>query len=279
MGVGETEAKPRDHLFGESEDEISRLDLQHFMFRWEFGSDFLAPIQTPTAILDVACGTGRWARDMARRFPGAAVIGFDINREQMDRSLEEGAAKGTDYLPDNCTFTVSDALRPFDFADASFDLTMARATSAFVPVGQWPQLVREMTRVTRHGGWVEIRDFGLVRSQSSSLDRATLLFAQLAAARRIHPGVGPYLEEYIAAAQLQHVAIRRVTVQSGPQASRGGRLMLTDYLTLLGRVTPLIARSGLLSETEWEQLVAQARYEAAGASTAVELTAACGQRP
>jgi 2-polyprenyl-3-methyl-5-hydroxy-6-metoxy-1,4-benzoquinol methylase len=61
----------RPYIFGESEAEISRLDLQHYMFRWEFGGDISAPLQAPSGILDVACGTGRLARDLARQFPDA----------------------------------------------------------------------------------------------------------------------------------------------------------------------------------------------------------------
>src|SRR5215472_4859456 len=90
--------KPRDYLLGAGEAEISRLDLQHLLFRWELGDDFLAPVTTPRAILDVACGTGRWAREMARRFPQANIVGFDINYEQIERSLAEGAAGGRDLL-------------------------------------------------------------------------------------------------------------------------------------------------------------------------------------
>jgi tRNA G46 methylase TrmB len=89
----------RDYVLGAGEAEISRLDLQHFIFRWELGDDFLAPVTNPRAILDVACGTGRWAREVARRFPQANIIGFDINYEQIERSLAEGAARGSDLMP------------------------------------------------------------------------------------------------------------------------------------------------------------------------------------
>ncbi len=266
------------YLFGESEAEISRLDMQHFLFRWEFRGDFSAPIKAPRDILDVACGTGRWARDVARRFPQAVVIGFDTNREQIERSLAEGAARGTDTLPPNCTFRTGDALQPFTFADGSFDFVMARANSAYLPVSRWPAVVREMARVTRRGGWVEVRDFGLVQSQSTALDKLTLLFAQVAASRGLHPGSGPYLGDYLRGAPLRNVRVRQATVRAGPRATRGGRLMLIDYLTLLERVTPLVEQIGLLSAGEWDRLLRRARLETASATTEVTLTAAYGQR-
>lgn len=266
------------YLFGESEAEISRLDMQHFLFRWEFGGDFSAPIRAPREILDVACGTGRWARDMARHFPQATVIGFDVNREQIERSLAEGAVKGTDTLPPNCTFLTGDALQPFGFANGAFDFVMARANSAYLPVSRWPSMVAEMARVTRRGGWVEVRDFALVQSESQALDKLTLLFAQVAANRGLHPGSGPYLGDYLRGAPLRNVHVRRVTARAGARATRGGRLMLIDYLTLLERVTPLVAQIGLLPAAEWEHLLRRARLETASTTTEVTLTAAYGQR-
>lgn len=274
----------RPYIFGASEGEISRLDLQHYMFRWEFGGDFSAPLDAPWNVLDVACGTGRWARDMARQFPQATVIGFDINQQQLEASLAEGARTGTDSVPDNCAFQVGNALEPFRFADGSVDFVMARATSAFIPVSQWPSVIAQMARVCRPGGWVELRDFGLVRSPHSALNELTVKFANLAAVRGIYPGAGPYLGDFLQTVGLRNVQVRRVSVRSGgPQrATRGGRLMLADYLALLDRVTPFIAQTQIEQTDRWQRLLAQARSETAlhpdACYAEVELTSAMGQR-
>ena len=277
------DADARGYIFGESEGEISRLDLQHYMFRWEFGGDFLAPLGSPLNILDVACGTGRWARDMARQFPQTAVIGFDINQQQLEASLAEGERSGADYLPENCTFLTGDALEPFNFPDGVFDFVMARATSAFIPVTKWPLVISQMARVCQPGGWIELRDFGLVRSPHSALNELTVKFANLAAARGIYPGAGPYLGDFLRAAGLRNVQTRQAPVRSGGphRATRGGRLMLADYLALLDRVTPFIAQAGIEQPDRWRQLLAIARNETALSPDTcyaeVELTAAIGQ--
>src|SRR5579875_2352720 len=90
----------QEYIFGQGQLEANRLDLQHFMFRWEFEGDYTAPVRNPLAILDVACGTGRWAREMARRFPNATVFGFDINQEQINVANLEATKRG-ETLPDN----------------------------------------------------------------------------------------------------------------------------------------------------------------------------------
>jgi ubiquinone/menaquinone biosynthesis C-methylase UbiE len=261
----------RDYIFGEGEQEIARLDMQHYMFRWEFGGDYLAPIR-PTAILDVACGTGRWAMDMAQRFPEAAVVGFDINSDLIERARNDSG------LPTNCTFLVGDALKPFAFESSSFDFVMARANSAYIPIPQWPTVVAEMARVTRSGGWIELRDFGLVSSDSPALTTLTELFASMAAMRPIYPGAGAHLATFLREAGLRDVKARTVTVRVGRRTSRGGRLMLADYLSLLDRVTPVIAQLGLAPRAQWQDWLLRARQETTTGTTRVDLTAAYGRR-
>jgi ubiquinone/menaquinone biosynthesis C-methylase UbiE len=261
----------RDYIFGESEHEISRLDMQHYMFRWEFGGDYLAPVR-PTSILDVACGTGRWAMDMAQRFPRANVVGFDINGDLIAR------ARSDPGLPENCLFLEGDALKPFTFDPGSFDFVMARANSAYIPVPQWPAVVAEMARVTVPGGWIELRDFGLVQSDSPALTALTEQFAQMASMRPIYPGSGAHLAAFLREVGLRDVKARTVTVRVGRRSSRGGRLMLTDYLSLLERVTPLIAQVGLASWAQWEDWLTRARRETITGASHVDLTAAYGRR-
>lgn len=280
-----TAGSPRDsgYIFGESDAEISRLNFQHFMFRFAFGGDFSVPIESPRSILDVACGTGRWAREMARRFPVANVLGFDINRDQLEASLAEGERLGNDFLPTNCSFLQGNALQRFGFYDASFEFAMARACSAFIPAASWPQVVGELARVTQPGGWVELRDFGLVNSPNTALNELTVKFANLAQKRGIHPGAGPFLGQYLEGSGLRDIHVQNVRVRSGfASGTRAGQLMLADYMALLDRVTPGVEAAGVDSAAHWRALLAQAREETRQSPDSqyaeVELTAAYGRR-
>lgn len=291
MGDHQVQQAPRSpadagsegYIFGESDAEISRLNFQHFMFRYAFGGDFSAPLDAPRSILDVACGTGRWAREMARRFAGTNVIGFDINRDQLDASLAEGERLGDDYLPANCTFLQGNALERFEFYTASFDYVMARACSAFIPAALWPQVVAEMARVTAPGGWVELRDFGLVNSPNTALNELTVKFAHLAQKRGIHPGAGPFLGQYLQSAGLRNVRVQHIRVRSGfGRGTRAGQLMLADYLALLDRVTGGIEAAGVDTAAHWHMLLGKARDETRQSPDTqyaeVELTSAFAQR-
>jgi ubiquinone/menaquinone biosynthesis C-methylase UbiE len=253
------ESDAGNYIFGEGEAESSRLNFQHYMFRMAFQGDFSAPVNSPRDILDVASGTGRLARELARQFPQANVIGFDINWDQLNASL----AEGIDQLPENCTFLLGNALETFAFSPGSFDFAMARACSSFIPVSQWPQVIREMMRVTRRGGWVEIRDFGLVRSPNMALNELTAKFAHMTNARGLTPGAGPFLRQYVELVGGRQLQLRQVTVRSGVpgMATRAGQLLLADYLALMERVTPVVSQTSLDTPQHWQGLIRQVRED------------------
>lgn len=62
--------------------------------------NYAAPIGSPSSILDVGTGTGRWAREMAITFPNANVVGVDVNL-----SPDDGASsrRTDDLRPPNHT--------------------------------------------------------------------------------------------------------------------------------------------------------------------------------
>jgi ubiquinone/menaquinone biosynthesis C-methylase UbiE len=260
------------YIFGRGRNEINRLDMQHYMFRIVFHGDFSAPISNRGAFLDVACGTGLWASQMAQRFPQANVFGFDKNTAQFINAR----------LPRNCTLLAGDALDRFPFNNGDFDYVMARANSAYVPQDRWPQHLAEMVRVTKPGGWIEVRDFGVVESQSPSVTALTRLFVQLAERIGIYPGVGPYIEAMFKQIPFSVVRVQSRVVVARPHSlfdrSQGGELMIRDYLAVLERVTPLVDRLGLVNESDWRSMLQVALQEIQHYPSRVTLTSAIGRK-
>ena len=64
--------------------EVNRLDFQHYMMRAALHGNYAAPISAPESILDVGCGTGRGAIEMAQLFPAARVVGVDVGPPSRD---------------------------------------------------------------------------------------------------------------------------------------------------------------------------------------------------
>jgi ubiquinone/menaquinone biosynthesis C-methylase UbiE len=94
----------------------------------------------PSHVLDLGTGTGLAAFVVARRFPGAEVVGADL----APRMLDEARRKTPPELAGRVTFQEADASH-LPFPDDGFDLvTLANMIPFF----------DELARVTAPGGWV-----------------------------------------------------------------------------------------------------------------------------
>jgi ubiquinone/menaquinone biosynthesis C-methylase UbiE len=104
-------------------------------------------------VLDVACGPGGWAQEVAFTYPKIEVVGFDISQAMIDYARMQAKAQGLD----NVSFQVMNLLKPLDFPDHSFDLVNARFIN-FLPAAAWPQLMQEFGRITRPGGFIRLTE-------------------------------------------------------------------------------------------------------------------------
>jgi Methylase involved in ubiquinone/menaquinone biosynthesis len=139
------------YLLPKDNQEINRLDFQHFGLKLLLGSNYKAPLDPSQirAILDVGSGTGRWLAEMAQEFPNAHIDGVDI--EPPASHIQ---------LPSNCLFTQCDVLKGLPFQDGSFQYVHQRLLVGGVPTYQWPFLTQELIRVLYPGGWLELLESG-----------------------------------------------------------------------------------------------------------------------
>lgn len=66
-------------------------------------------------VLDVGCGPGSWAMEIAGEYPKSQVVGIDIN-PMFPRDIK----------PSNCTFHQYNLLDGLPFEDGSFDYIFMR---------------------------------------------------------------------------------------------------------------------------------------------------------
>ena len=245
------------YIFPKDEEEGSRLDLQHHLFKLAAGGLYRAPLYQPRSILDVACGTGIWAREMAQHFPKAQVIGFDIDKSLPEKAMELLGPGG--QFPQNFRFQVADALQPFPFQDATFDFVHARLISPFVPIPRWPDVLREMMRVLKPGGVIEVVDMqGPPRTPSPAFMALFSLSAELMTQRHLFVGVGDALKDLLPQAGAQGMQQRAFVLGSD---TRQARLLAADLLAAQGHVKPFLVQTGKITEEDFDRLYAQARVE------------------
>ncbi len=105
-------------------------------------------------VLDIGCGPGGWALDMAKTYEHMNVVGIDTSKTMIAHAREEKKLHGLK----NIKFEVMDALQPLSFAESTFDLVNIRNAVGYVPKLDWPILLKECYRITKVGGILRLTE-------------------------------------------------------------------------------------------------------------------------
>jgi ubiquinone/menaquinone biosynthesis C-methylase UbiE len=256
--------------------EVQRLDFQHYMLRYLLRGNYAAPVANPTAILDVGCGTARWAIEMATVFPHTNVIGVDLVPPPVE---ETGVALATSARPDNFAFVQGNILEGLPFADGTFDFTHMRLLVFALPQDRWQDVANELMRVTRPGGWVEWLEGDIFTKQpGTACERLNQLANEAAARRGVDPSYVYRIGEFLHNAGLSNIQTRDIILPAGGRMGRIGQMSVTDYLAVIsGMRGPLIAM-GVTTPQEFDHLMSQARIELERGQSYWRFPLAYGQR-
>ncbi len=114
-------------------------------------SDFLRhKDQRRMALLDVACGTGRFTRFARQAFPRLAVTGSDLSEAYLDEARDHVRPYGVEFKAGQ-----AEAL---PFADASFDIVTSIFLFHEVPPMIRRAIAKEFARVLKPGGLLVFMD-------------------------------------------------------------------------------------------------------------------------
>ncbi|CAG8519956.1 8812_t:CDS:2 [Dentiscutata erythropus] len=142
------------YFFPNDEQEIDRLQLQHYMMRFIWCSNFSSPVRDlldegGARVLDVGCGPATWVLEMASDFPKCVFTGVDIV-PVMPLTIK----------PQNANFIEANLLEGLPFPDNHFDFTYIRFLNCAFPFNLWStHAIPELIRVTKPGGYIEIMEW------------------------------------------------------------------------------------------------------------------------
>ena len=214
---------PKDAL----EDE--RLRFQHYALHHAFGNHYLAPLSPDTrTILDVGSGTGIWAMDMAQQFPHAHILGVDIALTSLPQTL-----------PGTCVFVQADILQGLPFPAHQFDFTHQRLLVGAIPAPRWPEVVRELVRVTRPRGWIELLEVGItVQNAGPATERLLAWVRETSQVFGIEFKMVEQLGNLLKQAGCQSVEVQDIPVPLGAWAGRNGEMLKLDALRVFQALRP-----------------------------------------
>jgi ubiquinone/menaquinone biosynthesis C-methylase UbiE len=261
------------------DEEINRLDFQHYMLRYAFQGLFAAPISQPHSILDVGTGTGRWAMEMAMAFPSANVIGVDVKPPALDERAS--ANPNADVRPQNYTFVPGNLLEGLPFADRTFDYVHQRLLFTAIPHDRWPSVLRELIRVTRPGGWIELVDSIGLANGGPNVEQLMVWIRQLSSRRGVDLMDGGRIGDYMRATPLLQQSARRVDLPTGVHGGRLGRMVATDFVSVCRGFGGVAVAQGITTQSAWDTTLErmQADLNQPTNRCVTPFFIVCGQRP
>ncbi|EMD01081.1 hypothetical protein BAUCODRAFT_29465 [Baudoinia panamericana UAMH 10762] len=142
------------YLLGRSSWESCRLNLQHYLFKEDFGYLLHPSVNTTekSLIADVGCGTAIWPIQLAKTLPPSVEIhGFDIDLKQ---------APPPQWLPDNLKLDTLDALAEIpEHLRGKYDVVHLRLFVFVVENDDPMPLIRNMMTMLKPGGYLQWEEY------------------------------------------------------------------------------------------------------------------------
>ncbi len=210
------------YLLPKDVQEDQRLNYQHHVLYRTISNHYLAPLSpaSATTILDVGTGTGIWPAEMSALFPQAHILGIDVALSSLPHPL-----------PPTCLFTQANILQGLPFPDQQFTFTHQRLLVAAIPTAHWPKVVRELVRVTRPGGWVELLEIGdTIQNAGPATKRLLTWMTDISKGLGFEMDILHHLGDLLKQSGCQDIESQDIPVPLGVWAGATGQMMKTDVL-------------------------------------------------
>lgn len=244
--------------------ETARLLLQEGILTDAMGGVFPASedLSDVHHVLDIACGPGGWALELAFEHPEIEVVGIDISPKMIEYAQTQANVQNLG----NATFLVMD-VRALDFPEASFDYINARLLFSFMTPPEWLKIWQTAMSLLRSGGRIRWTETEMPQTLSPAYEKYARLFSRslYQAGRSFSPdgyhlGILPAMVKVIR--EVGYVAVRHQAYMveasyQSPFYEHGIKNVAMAFKLL----QPFLVKQGLIEQKELDALYAQVLKE------------------
>ncbi|KAF9442498.1 S-adenosyl-L-methionine-dependent methyltransferase [Macrolepiota fuliginosa MF-IS2] len=244
-----TRAPGTAYLLPSDEEERQRLTKQNALINRTFGELVHAPITLTSHdfVLESAAGTGAWLLELAEQTPEAAkFIGIDIESHLFPNPAT---------LPPNISFEVQSVLNLPDEWTGKYTLVHQRLLIAAFRTAEWPQAFKQIFRVLRPGGWLQLEENdNWVAGPVMENFRSMML--KLGESRNIDlwPDVTPVLKGYLEDCGFVDVRVDRRCSPLGSWGGQDGRDGKDNLLSLFRGIRAPVMGGGGFGVVDSEEM-------------------------
>lgn len=239
------------------EQELVRLQMQESV--WNEIMALIPPQcslepDEPASILDLGCGPGGWALQVAQAYPACSVIGMDISAPMIKYARAQAELREL-----SAQFRIADMRQlPWHFPDDYFDFVNTRFIGGVIPVAFWDAIVQEWWRVLKPGGVIRYTDSVSV---STPVSPNTQKFSTLVYRALYQAGLafnpydlgGAIIGQKLKRKGFENLTLTPYAVDISPDAPLY-KSVHEDLLIATKTLRPFIVRSSLCTPEEFSEL-------------------------
>ncbi|RHZ83284.1 hypothetical protein Glove_97g84 [Diversispora epigaea] len=230
------------------DEELDRLHLQHFLLRYVWQRNFGAPVkhilnQDGTKALDVGCGAGSWIFEMASDYPNTQFTGLDISPIQP-----------TEIKPKNVNFIKANLLNGLPFENDTFDYIFQRFLFSSIPKDSWPDVINELTRVLKPGGYLELVEINHIPFQLGPASiQLSIAVEKLHQLRDLDTQIPYKLRSYFEQqGNLENITEEKNRITYGPETGKLGQAGIENAMLVVSHLKTYLLEEMKMTSEEFD---------------------------